>query len=335
MCRISGLVFGALLIMAGQSVFAQTVKLIEAAKKEGGKVVLYTSLETFTADALKKAFESKTGLQMEYWRGGSTEVLDRVLSEQRVGKPIFDVVATTGDHMHLMAKEGAFAKYQSPSLKGFPREAIDPTLGARYRNVLYGVIYNKNDIKASEAPKTLEDVVKPEYRGKLVMPHPVNHTLTIQWLASLDKVLGKPRAEKFIRDLAAAKPIFVESIVPAADRVGTGETPVGITFVRFVLTYNKQGASLDYVRDYQMLGDGQYITLGVKAPRPNAGKAFIDFFLDDESMKIQAETGEFVNRKGIHPPLPDADKIKFVQMYQFTKQDYEDKKREYQKIFFQ
>ena len=335
MCRISGLVFAALLIIAGQSAFAQTAKLIEAAKKEGGKVVLYTSLETFTADALKKAFESKTGLQMEYWRGGSTEVLDRVLSEQRVGKPIFDVVATTGDHMHLMAKEGAFAKYQSPSLKGFPREAIDPSLGVRYRNVLYGVIYNKNDIKASEAPKTLEDVVKPEYRGKLVMPHPVNHTLTIQWLASLDKVLGKPRAEKFIRDLAAAKPIFVESIVPAADRVGTGETPVGITFVRFVLTYNKQGASLDYVRDYQMLGDGQYITLGVKAPRPNAGKAFIDFFLDDESMKIQAETGEFVNRKGIHPPLPDADKIKFVQMYQFSKQDYEDKKREYQKVFFQ
>src|SRR6185503_13209158 len=75
-----------------------------------------------------------------------------------------------------------------------------------------------------------------------------------------------------------------ESIVPAADRVGTGETPIGITFARFVLTYNKQGASLDYVRDYNMLGDGQYISLGSKAPRPNAGKAFIDFFLDEESM---------------------------------------------------
>jgi iron(III) transport system substrate-binding protein len=220
-------------------------------------------------------------------------------------------------------------------LKGFAKDAIDPVLGARYRNVLYGVIYNKNGIKASEAPKTLEDVVKPEYRGKLVMPHPVNHTLTTQWLASLDKIMAKARAEKFIRDLAAARPIFVESIVPAADRVGTGETPVGITFVRFVLTYNKQGANLDYVRDYTMLGDGQYISLGAKAPRPNAGKAFIDFFLDDESMKIQADTGEFVNRRGIYPPLADADKIKFVQMYQFGKEDYETKKKEYQKIFLQ
>jgi iron(III) transport system substrate-binding protein len=335
MRRISFVVFAWLIILHGTFASGQSSNLVEAAKKEGGKVVVYTSMETFTADALKKAFEAKTGIRMEYWRGGSTEVVDRVLAEHRVGKPVFDVVATTGDHMHLMAKQGAFAKYQSPSLKGFAKDAIDPELGARYRNVLYGVIYNKNAIKASEAPKTLEDLVKPEYRGKLVMPDPVNHTLTTQWLASLDKIMPKQRAEKFIHDLAVAKPIFVESIVPAADRVGTGETPIGITFVRFVLTYNKQGANLDYVRDYRMLGDGQYITLGAKAPRPNAGKAFIDFFLDDQSMKIQADTGEFVNRKGIYPPLADADKIKFVQMYSFGKQDFENKKKEYQKIFLQ
>ncbi|HYT53649.1 MAG TPA: extracellular solute-binding protein [Verrucomicrobiae bacterium] len=335
MRRMSASLVGLLLIFFTRPASAQTPQLIEAAKKEGGKAVLYTSMETFTADALKKAFETKTGLRMEYWRGGSTEIIDRVLGEHRVGKPLFDAVATTGDHMHLMFKEGAFTKYESPSLKGFAKDAIDPNLGARYRNILYGVIYNKAGIKASEAPKTLEDIVKPEYRGKLVMPHPVNHTLTTQWLASLDKIMSKNRAEKFIRDLAAAKPIFVESIVPAADRVGTGETPIGITFVRFVLTYNKQGANLDYVRDYTMLGDGQYISLAAKAPRPSAGKAFIDFFLDEESMRIQANTGEFVNRKGVYPPLPDADKIKFVQMYQLGKEDFETKKKEYQKIFLQ
>ena len=335
MRQMSALLFGSLLLVTGQIAYGQSAQTVAAAKKDGGKIILYTSMETFTADALKKAFEAKTGLQMEYWRGGSTEVLDRVLGEYRVGKPLYDVVATTGDHMQLMAKAGAFVKYESPSFKGFGKDAIDPNLGARYRNVLYGVIYNKAGIKASEAPKTLEDVVKPEYRGKLVMPHPVNHTLSTQWLASLDKIMPKARAEKFIHDLAAAKPIFVESIVPAADRVGTGETPVGITFVRFVLTYNKQGASLDYVRDYTMLGDGQYISLASKAPRPSAGKAFIDFFLDEESMKIQADTGEFVNRKGVYPPLADADKIKFVQMYSFGKEDFEAKKKEYQKIFLQ
>ena len=335
MRRHVALLFGWLLLLNGQLAFGQSAQTVAAAKKEGGKVILYTSMETFTADALKAAFEKKTGLQVDYWRGGSTEVLDRVLSEHRVGKPVFDVVAITGDHMRLMANEGAIGKYESPSLKAFAKDAIDPVLGARYRNIMYGVIYNKAMLKPGEYPKTLEDIVKPEYRGKLVMPHPTGHTLTTQWLASLDKIMAKPRAEKFIHDLAAAKPIFVESIVPAADRVGTGETPVGITFARFVLTYNKQGANLDYIRDYNMLGDGQYINIGAKPPRPAAAKAFIDFFLDEESMKIQADTGEFVNRKGVYPPLADADKIKFVQMYSFGKEDFEAKKKEYQKIFLQ
>jgi len=335
MRKHSALLLGWLLLLNGQCVFGQSAQTVAAAKKEGGRVVLYTSMETFTADALKAAFEKKTGLQVDYWRGGSTEVLDRVLSEHRVGKPGFDVVAITGDHMRLMANEGALGKYQSPSLKAFAKDAIDPLLGARYRNIMYGVIYNKSMLKPGEYPKTLEDIVKPEYRGKLVMPHPTGHTLTTQWLASLDKIMPKARAEKFIHDLAAAKPVFAESIVPAADKVGTGELPIGITFARFVLTYNKQGANLDYVRDYNMLGDGQYINIGAKPPRPVAARAFIDFFLDEESMKIQAATGEFVNRKGVYPPLPDAEKIKFVQMYSFGKEDFETKKKEYQKIFFQ
>jgi iron(III) transport system substrate-binding protein len=335
MGKILSLWVGGWLIVSVHAALAQDAKLIEAAKKEGGKVVVYTTMESFTADAIKAAFEKKTGIQVEYWRGGITDIMTRALSEYRVGKPGFDVIGVPGDHMQLMAKEGALVKYDSPSLKGFPKDAIDPLLGPRYRNILFGVIYNKDYIKASEAPKTLEDAVKPEYRGKLVMPHPINHTTTTQWLASLDKIMPKARAEKFIHDLAAAKPTFVENTIPSSEHVSTGENPIGITFPRFVLTYNKQGAHLDYVRDYHMLGDGHYISLGAKAPHPNAGKAFIDFFLDDESMKIQADTGEFVNRRGIYPPLQDADKIKFVQMYQFGKQDFEAKKKEYQKIFLQ
>ncbi len=82
MRRISIVLFGWLWIANASPGLCQSPQLIEAAKKEGGKVVVYTSLESFTADALKKAFQAKTGLKMEYWRGGSTEVVDRVLSEQ-------------------------------------------------------------------------------------------------------------------------------------------------------------------------------------------------------------------------------------------------------------
>jgi len=58
----------AFLAAHGQDALAQSAQAVAAAKKEGGKVIVYTSMETFTADALKAAFEKKTGIQMEYWR---------------------------------------------------------------------------------------------------------------------------------------------------------------------------------------------------------------------------------------------------------------------------
>ena len=74
-----------------------------------------------------------------------------------------------------------------------------------------------------------------------------------------------------------------------------------------------------------MLGDSAFRGLSNKAPRPSAGKAFIDYYLDDESMKILAQSGEFANRKGIYPPLPGADKIQYVQMEVLEAKAFEEK----------
>lgn len=92
---------------------------------------------------------------------------------------------------------------------------------------------------------------------------------------------------------------------------------------------------MDYVRLGRMLGDGHHIALSDRAPHPLAGKAFIDFFLGEESMKIMASMGEFVNRRGIYPPIPDADKIEFVQMDPLSKEDYANRRNEYKKVFLQ
>jgi len=318
----------------GQKAFSQDAKLIEAAKKDG-KVVIYGSLESDIADAATKPFQKKTGIEVEYWRASATKVMDRALSEYRAGKPLFDIILTNDNPMQIMLKQGIFAKYDSPSAKEFPKDAVDPNLGPRYRNVIIGILYNKNAIKPADAPKSLEDLVKPQYRGKLVMPDPTQHTTTTQWVASLEKLMGKEKAGKFIRDLAAAKPVLVESLLPAAERVTTGETPIAITYVKYAYIFGQKGAPVDYVRLGKMMGDGHYLTLGSKAPHPNAGKAFIDYFLSQESMSIIAKMGEFVNRKGVYPPLPDADKIQFVEMYDLDEKGFAEKKKEYSKIFLQ
>jgi iron(III) transport system substrate-binding protein len=305
---------------------------VQAGKKEG-KAVVYGSLESDSAGTIFNEFKKKTGIEVEYWRASATKVMDRALSEYRAGRPLFDIILTNDNPMQIMFKEGIFAKYDSPSAKDFTKEAIDPNLGPRYRNVVIGVVYNKSSINPAEAPKTLEDLTKPQFRGKIVMPDPTQHTTTTQWVASLEKLMGKEKADKYIRELAAQKPILVESLLPAAERVATGETPIAITYVKYVHIFGQRGAPLDYLRLGKFMGDGHYLTLSNKAPHPNAGKALIDYFLGPESMAALAKQGEFVNRKGIYPPLADADKIQFVEMHDLNSKQFAEKKKEYQQIF--
>src|SRR5215475_6448661 len=145
--------------------------------------------------------------------------------------------------------------------------------------------------------------------------------------------MGKEKAEKFIIELAAMKPVLVESMLPARrTRYHWGDADA-ITFVKYVFTSSRQGAPLDYVRLDRMLGDCHFAVLNNKAPHPNAGKAFLDYYLDDESIKILAENGEFVNRKGIYSHLPGAERIQYVQMENLDAKAFEQRKREYGKIF--
>ena len=324
-----------LVLLSTGSVLGQDAKLVDAAKKEGGKVVVYGSLENDTMDLISAAFKKKTGLDVDFWRDSANKVTDRVAAEFRAGKPQADVVLTTTSTMRLSQRDGLLAKYDSPSAKAFPEHVIDANLGPAYRSTVIGVVYNTGIIKPAEAPKSLEDITRPQYKGKVVFPDPSQHTTTAQWLASLHKIMGNEKADKFIHDLAASKPLLVPSLTPAGERITTGETPIGVAFLKNVVFYGRNGVPLDYVRSEKFMGDGQSITLAAKAPHPSAGKAFVDFFLGEESLKIMANIGEFVTRKGIYPPLPDAKKIQLVDMIDMDKEAFSQKMAEYKKIFLQ
>lgn len=61
-------------VLSAAPIYAQDPKLVEAGKKEG-KVTVYGSLETDSAEAVFKVFRQKTGIDLEYWRASSTKVM--------------------------------------------------------------------------------------------------------------------------------------------------------------------------------------------------------------------------------------------------------------------
>lgn len=120
------IVFG---VLSSQTyVFAQDAKLVEAARKEGAKVIIYGSLETPVLEGVIQAFRKKTGITAEYWRASAMSVMNRAMTEYRAGKPGYDVVLNNSDPLVIMANDGMLAQYDSPTAKKYLKDQIDPRL---------------------------------------------------------------------------------------------------------------------------------------------------------------------------------------------------------------
>lgn len=321
------------IILGLVSAAAHTQPLVEAAKKEG-KLVIYGSLESGIMDEVEKAFTKKYGIPIEYFRAASNKTLDRVLTEARAGRVMSDVVVTNRGPMLLLKKENIFARYVSPEAANFPEALRDPDglLSPIYRQVIVGILYNTKLVKPQEAPKSLDELLTPKWAGKWVMPDPSRHFTTGVWVKNLDEIYGKDHMA-FVKRMADSKPILVESFIPSAQKIISGEALAGITYVKYVHIFGKDGAPLDYVRLPKMLADGHQIGIQAKAPHPNAARLFADFFISREGMEIMAREGEFVTAKGVYPPIKDADKINAVSMDELDRDEYRKWAAEMRKLF--
>ncbi len=328
-------ILGILLVATVLVIRADAVpQSLEDAAKQEGKVVVYGSMESETMDVVAKAFTQKYGVGVDYWRGSSSKVLDRTLTEFRSGRPSFDVVLTNRGPMLLLKQQGVFAKYLSPQNANFPANLKDPdnVLSPIYRVGIVGILYNTKLVRPDEAPKALEDFLKPQWRGKWVIPDPSQHFTTGEWLRNLEKVYGADWLP-LVRKLAETRPILVESFTPSTRKIISGEALAGIAYVKHVYSYGKDGAPLDYVRLPKMLAEAHNAAISVKPPHPNAAKLFENFLISREGMEIMAKEGEFVTAKGIYPPTKDAEKINAVVIDELSSEEFKKWSAEFRTLF--
>ena len=289
--------------MTGQ-VCAQAIN-VEAAKQEG-KVVVYGAQVPQAMKPLHAAFEKRYGIAVEYWRGDSTKVSERALTEWRAGKPGFDVVEGNRGVQLIMRDEGLFQKFIPPSSEKFSAQFREKDgMITPWRVLPISILYNTDMVKSGDLPKTLDDLLNPKWTGKITMPDPTRHTTTAQFLWNLSKFKGDKWLE-FVRALAKQKPLLVESLATVPTTIIKGEAPVGIAYIKYIKQYK---GPFSYVAMDKYLTDPNYMSLGAKASHPNAAKLYLEYICSAEGQKMIAEEGEFVMYPGIFPPIKDAEKV--------------------------
>lgn len=312
---------------------AQATSELETKAKAEGKVSFYANITA--VEPIIESFIKKYGVKAEYTRLSTSKFVPTVTTEHAAGKLMADVLQAPMPILEILAEKGILATYKSPIAAEYPawtnKDGKIQIFGIEY----IALIYNKELVKPADVPKRYEDLTDPKWRGKIVMPDPSSHATTISWLVGLKETLFKAEEPwlKFLKGLAANKPMFVASLGPTPAPIESGEKLIGISMPKYIIT--KAPAPLDWARvDQPLLGTPRGIAMAAKAPHPNAARLFIDYWLSKEAMKIMAEkVGEYVLAPGTFPPIAGMDKAKVLAIRELSDNEIKKWGGEFKKIF--
>ncbi|MDB5543390.1 MAG: hypothetical protein JWO64_539, partial [Hyphomicrobiales bacterium] len=112
-----------------------TPDLLAAAKAEGGSIIIYGSMNEQEALPLWKAFETASGIVVQYVRSSDTGLMSRILLEARAQQKSWDLVVTTA--VSKLPQE-YLTVLDLPEARNIDPKAIDP------KKKWYGVYSNYN-----------------------------------------------------------------------------------------------------------------------------------------------------------------------------------------------
>jgi iron(III) transport system substrate-binding protein len=263
---------------------------LEAGAKKEGKLLFYASLTLDTrARPLADAFQKKYSfVHVDIVQLFGLELRKRVLEEYQANRHDVDVMEADVLSTLDMKDAKILAKYSSPAATNIPTKLRDPDgQFMADREIPLVVSYNTNSVKESDVPKTYDDLLSPNWVGKLTTSA---GGLLVPWTGAMLKIKG----EDFIRKLAAQK-VSVQSIPPAAviGLVGSGEvTMMFPASLGDTLALKKKGGPVNWIAPGPIPTNLGYDSLAVAAPHPNAAALFIDWLRSDEGQAAMAATGE-------------------------------------------
>jgi iron(III) transport system substrate-binding protein len=260
---------------------SETAKLIEGAKKEA-ELVIYGTTDLRQSNLINEKFQAKYPfINVKLNRLTSDNLYPRIIAETRSGKYLADLLQNNAVGMHFLRKGNFLGRYVSPEERAYGKEFKDPGYWTTSSMNVHVIGYNTKTVARTQLPKSWEDLLGPNWTGRLMV------SPREQWFGWILQVMGKEKGLNYMRALAKQKPaVRRESTAMRARLVLAGEADVDIDSTYSVLTpLMKRGAPVNWTT----LGSALVVPVGyglaAKAPHPNAAKLFIDFVLSQDGQR--------------------------------------------------
>ncbi len=311
-----------------QNAWEDTVK---AAQQEG-TVNIYATAMSPAIGPLREAFKQKYGVNLEFVEGRPPEVMAKIKAERQAGLYLVDV-GHLGETTSMMDVKPL--KIVSPlsdlmvleDVKN-PRSWIGtvvPFLDKEHQVLMFtamaitpGVI-NTDMVKAGDISSWL-DLLKPEWKGKIVFSDPSVSGGSPNMLASLVKTFGKDRTIEILGQLAAQEPMLTRDQRLLQEWVARGKYPVGLgASIGLITEFKAAGAHIDPLKLKEPRhisgGPGNLVVFNDN-PHPKATKLYVNWLLGKEAQSIWSKALGYpsmrtdVGGEGLDPAtLPRADDV--------------------------
>lgn len=278
------------------------------------KLVLYTSQPTDQMKAVLDLFEKvEPSIEVEMFRSGTTEVMNKLAAEFAAGAPQADVVLIADEvAVTRLALAGRLQAYPEAPVARLPKHFYDPEMrwfGTKL--ITTGIVYNTNLVK--EPPRSWNDLLRPDAKGRVIMPSPLYSGAAVIHVGTLAEQPGFGWA--YFEKLAEAGALSARGNGAVLDAVAKGERAYGMLIDYMALGAKAKGSPVDFVFPVEgVTAITQPVAILATAKNPAAARKFVDFQLSEAAQRQAVEQSYIPALEGIAPPpaYPDPKTIEVM-----------------------
>lgn len=261
------------------------------------KLTLYCGLMEDHMVKAVQVFEKETGIKVDAVRMSSGEIMGRIKAEKN--NPKASVWFGGPADAFVQAKEdGLLEKYASPNGTKIPVQFKDAD---GYWTGIYvgylGFVSNQKLLaeRGVAVPKSWDDLLKPEFKGQVVLANPGSSGTAYTMLATIVQIMGEEKGLEYMKKLHSQVKTYPKSGTAPGRMAGQGETMVGLSFLHDGIKYREEGMK-DIILSAPTEGTGYEIgsVAVIKGgPDQEAAKKFVDWALSKSGQELGQQVGSY------------------------------------------
>jgi iron(III) transport system substrate-binding protein len=293
-----------------------------AAHAQKTTLLVYTALETDQLKAYQEGFNKQYPDIELKWVRDSTGVITAKLLAEKANPQADAVMGVAASSLALLDKNGMLEPYRPLNADAIMSQYIDKKkVPAWFGMDVWGatVCYNtiEGQKKGIPKPETWKDLLKPVYKGQVVMPNPASSGTgffdVTAWLTLWGDKDGKGEANgggwKYMDGLHENIAQYTHSGSKPCNMAGSGEYVVGISFEYRANTNKAKGAPIDLVFPKEGLGwDLEAFAIHKGTKKLDAAKKLADWASSKDAMLLYGKNFAITAQPGVAAPLANVPK---------------------------